>query len=192
MTQTQHRVYPGNTALVKHGIQTEQSDLRAHVCPVAGMVYVYPTKEGVAAINTGNHRQLKTRTGAIVTAVGYVVPPSAILRVAKVKLGYLLTQYPIAYTDSTTHKGKQAVNIVAELFRLGAFPLYLGAQETRSMELQISGTDILIDAKVKLKVQVKCDYNGGEPAKGERSTPSGYVTGNLYLQTEECNPLKQY
>lgn len=192
MAQAAHRVYPGNTTLVKHGITTEESDLRAHVCAVAGICYVYPTKEGVAAIQTGKHRELKTRTGDIVTAVGYAVPPSAIRRIVGVKLGVLLYRYPIAYTDSTTRKGKQAVNIVAELFRLGAFPLYLGAEETRRMDLQISGTDILIDASFKLKVQVKCDYSGGEPARGERSTPEGYVTGNLYLQTEECNPLKQY
>jgi hypothetical protein len=36
-----------NTKLVDYGIQTEESDLRAHVCVNARQVYVYPTKKGV-------------------------------------------------------------------------------------------------------------------------------------------------
>ena len=43
-------------------------------------------------------------------------------------------------------------------------------------------TDLLVTAS--LRIQVKCDYRGGPRELGG--------SGNLFLQTHECNPLRRH
>lgn len=175
----------GNTKLVSYGIHNEGSDIRAHVCVNARMVYVYPTSEGVRAIQQGSYRSVPVFTGRIQTATGYPVPPSRIHRCLPVNAKGFLDRYPIVFTDSTSEKGRKAVSVVLAMLRMGWFPFFVATEEVRDDMLQIEGTDIYVNAK--MKIQVKCDFEGGEPKrlgrKGER------VTGNLFLQVAECNPF---
>lgn len=171
----------GNTVLVEYGIQNEQSDLRAHVSVVTGMVYVFPTLAGQTAVATGRYRMVPVYTQGIVTARGYLVPPQAIegCRKAPIPQQY---KSSIRLTDGTSQKGDKAVVIVLQLLRVGMFPLIAQALPVHAKDLQVSGTDILF--AMSGRVQVKCDYAGGEIKYGG--------TGNLFLQFAECNPFKQY
>jgi hypothetical protein len=187
MTLTLDKPVTGNTKLVDYGIQNEGSDIRAHVCVNAKVVYVYPTSEGIAAIERGRYTPRPVYTGQIQTATGYAVPPSNINRCLPVNVKSLFVKYPINFSDSTSEKGRKAVQIVIDMLRIGYFPFFVAAEEVTDQNLQIEGTDIYVNAR--MKIQVKCDFEGGEPkrdgAKGER------VTGNLFLQTAECNPWRR-
>jgi len=55
-------------------------------------------------------------------------------------------------------------------------------QEINERMMQISGIDVTMQDN--MKIQVKMDYNGGDKRLGG--------TGNLYLQTAECNPYRRY
>lgn len=184
MTMTQEPQIVGNTKLVSYGIHNEGSDIRAHVCVNARVVYVYPTSDGLDVISAGTYKPLPVYTGNIQTATGYAVPPSNIKRCLPVGVKSLFAKHPIAFTDSTKVKGDKAVAIVLDMLKIGYFPFFVATEEVTDKMLQISGTDIYVNAK--MKIQVKCDYEGGEPkregVKGER------VTGNLFLQIAECNP----
>lgn len=171
----------GNTVLVEYGIQNEQSDLRAHVSVVTGLVYVFSTLAGQVAVATGGYRKVPVYTQGIVTAEGYLVPPQALTGCRK---AFIPQQYKdsIKATDSTSQKGDKAVAIVLHLLRVGMFPLIAQALPVHAKDLQVSGTDILF--AMQGRVQVKCDYAGGEIKYGG--------TGNLFLQFAECNPFKQY
>ena len=174
----------GNTKLVDYGIHNEGSDIRAHVCVVAKTVYVYPTIEGVSVVQSGTYQKRTVKTGAFVTAEGYLVPPSKIRRCLPVNVKSLFDKYAIDFTDTQSVKGKRAVDIVLHMLKIGYFPFFVATDEVKDEMLQIQGTDIYVNAK--MKIQVKCDFEGGEPKKpGERGDR---VTGNLFLQIAECNP----
>ena len=85
-------------------------------------------------------------------------------------------------SDSTSRKGDQAVAIIKEYLKRGGFPLMMDPAVIDELDMQIEGTDIIIDADIR--VQCKCDYSGGPQELGG--------TGNLFLQVEESNPWKQY
>jgi hypothetical protein len=48
--------------------------------------------------------------------------------------------------------------------------------------MQFEGLDIVVATRVR--IQVKLDFRGGERELGG--------TGNLFLQTAECNPTRSY
>jgi hypothetical protein len=179
----------GNIALVNYGIQTEQSDLRAHVCPNAKQVYVYPTLKGVEAINTNRYRKITaSQQGAnFVTAEGYLVPPSKIWGCISINAGWAMKKVgPVDYGMSTTAKGEWAVQVVQQLLKVGWFPLFGSPEIVENTEIQVKGIDVIVTSKVR--IQVKCDFDGGEPTS---EGPVGKrVTGNLFLQTAECNPFR--
>jgi hypothetical protein len=174
----------GNTQLVEYGIQNEKSDLRAHVCVVAGRVYTYATEDGQAAIATGAFRTRDVKTHNIVTARGYLVPPGRIKGCRWVDIPQVWRTHPalkIEHSDSTGVKGERAAQIVRGLLIQNKFPLFAGTADMVSDEvLQVQGIDI----SVTVRIQVKCDFRGGHRDAGG--------TGNLFLQTHECNPFKQY
>lgn len=173
----------GNTQLVNYGIQTEKSDLRAHVCVVAKALYVYPTESGVVCLNDPRYREVEVTTGAYVTARGRLVPPTAIADCMLVPIPTaLMERIKILRTDKTTVKGRKATEIVATLMRWGFFPTALIPQVVTATGLQYEGVDIV--ATANLRIQVKCDYDGGERESGG--------TGNLFLQTAECNPYRAH
>ena len=177
-----------NTKLVDYGIQTEESDLRAHVCVNARRVYVYPTTKGIEAIRTNKYRKLPASQpgAALVTAEGFIVPPSDIWGCIDISAGWAMDRAgAIRFDDTTSRKGEWAVNVVRHLLSNGWFPMWGTSEVIESLDIQVKGIDVIVTSKAR--IQVKCDYEGGAPPrpgrKGER------VTGNLFLQTAECNPF---
>ena len=80
-------------------------------------------------------------------------------------------------SDEPSEKGNKAVNIVTKMIDLRLIAIPVKVSEVLDKKMQIKGVDIL--ASALFKVQVKCDWRAGE-------------TGNLFLQTAEHNPYKQY
>ena len=180
----------GNTTLVDYGIQTEQSDLRAHVCVNARCVYVYPTKKGIEAIASGQYRKVPaSQPGAtFITAEGFLVPPMSIWGCMPINAQWAIDRVgPVAFSDSTTRKGEWAVKVVRKLLKFGRFPMWGNTEIIDDLDIQVQGIDLIVTSRAR--IQVKCDYEGGEPVRtgktGER------VTGNLFLQVSECNPFKR-
>lgn len=168
----------GNTVLVNYGIQTETSDIRAHVCPVVKLVYLYKTSSGLNAINSHQYKTGEAYTNGIVTGVGYLVPPSDIEGIISVGA----PDYWWSFFDrkqTTTKKGELAMRMVKKMILSGMIPLISSVMEITERDLQVSGADLLVRAD--FKIQVKCDFNGGDRTLGG--------TGNLFLQIMECNPF---
>lgn len=115
------------------------------------------------------------------TSMGFLVPPKDIARCVPIPAKAIIDLYKFSEGDNTSAKGEKAVLVVAKLLRYGWFPLPVDPQIIEDADMQITGTDINVHAK--FKIQVKCDYKGGEG--------SG-CTGNLFLQTAEINPFSRY
>jgi hypothetical protein len=172
-----------NKNLVAYGIQQDRSDLRAHVCFVAGVLYVYTTKAGQACVKQNVFPQCPVRTNNIITARGYLVPPGKITGCYRVDIpDELLAKHAISKRDTTTAKGRKAVAIVMDMLADALFPLPLNSSAIEDIKLQYEGLDVLIAANIR--IQVKCDYEGGEKHIGG--------TGNLFLQIAECNPFRRH
>jgi hypothetical protein len=172
-----------NTQLVRHGIQTELADLRFHVSVVTKSVYVFEPRNAIEAYQTGNYREAGAFTGAIQTAKGYLIPPGDIKGCRRVPIPetlFISTLFSI--NDSPSIKGKKAERVVNEMIRTGLISLVTDTVSIPDKEMQIGGSDIL--AVMAKEVQVKCDWRAGEREFGG--------SGNLYIQTEECNPLHQF
>lgn len=172
----------GNQLLVEYGIQTEQSDLRAHVCVQARCVYVYPTQSGLKALQSDVYplRDVHTWVAGkrVLTARGYLVPPSAIrgctpIPVPRWRVAAIFEDEP------TTRKGQKCLHVVRRLLEMGLVPLPASTRVIERVDLQVQGMDILV--ALNARIQVKCDYRGGAKELGG--------TGNLFLQVAECNPL---
>ena len=177
-----------NTKLVEYGIQTEESDLRAHVCVNARQVYVYPTQQGIAAIATGKFRKMPASQpgAAFVTAEGFLVPPNQIWGCIPINASWAMERLGlIAYSASTTAKGEWAVAVVRHLLSKGWFPMWGTSEVIEQLDIQIKGVDLIVTSKAR--IQVKCDYEGGAPWRAGRAGER--VTGNLFLQVAECNPF---
>lgn len=179
----------GNTKLVEYGIQNESSDLRIHVCVIVKKICVFPIEIGRLITQRAEVFKLRERpayTDGIVTARGFLCPwdlmpllewidiPDDIMR----KVAFESSPQ----RETTSSKGRKAVLIVTEMLKLHLIPISQSILEIDDADLQISGTDILVSTKVK--IQVKCDWNAGQKELGG--------TGNLYLQTFECNPYGQH
>lgn len=176
----------GNTVLKDYGIQSEKSDLRAHVCPLARSVYIFPTKDGIQSIDPTVHRLVPVRTGNIVTAKGYLVPPGSIQGCITVTLEEKTWQaVGLRENQTTSDKGRKASYLVKAMIEKGKFPVALIGTEIKNIDLQIEGVDIIVTVE-DTRIQVKCDFRGG----GIRGVNK--CTGNLFLQIEECNPYQQY
>lgn len=172
-----------NTTLLGYGIQTEASDYRAHVAYKAQRVYVFPTRNGLRAVETGSYAEKTAKTGSIETAKGYAVPISHIDGLSEVLIPLdIHQQFKIESYMPTGEKGRRATFIVASMMKQSLIPLPVIVDYTEDRALQISGTDIIVGAS--LHVQVKCDYYAGDRRYGG--------TGNLFLQVAECNPYRQY
>jgi hypothetical protein len=165
--------------LFEHGIHTENSDIRAHVSASDRAVYVFQTLEGVRAIER-YHPPLKDagQDGVIGrTAMGWLVRLQWIKDLRRLRFESWERWTVFATKLNTSEKGRLAVDCVIRLLALGRFPLWIDAAESDREEVQIKGTDILVFARKK--IQVKCDMRIG-------------VTGNLFLQKAERNPLRRF
>ena len=176
-----------NKQLVDYGIQTEDSDIRVHVCPRARRVYVYPTACGLAAIATGKYRAVKgyQKGFGFPTATGYPIPPFDIPRCSSITIrNCAWEEMAFQDEDTTTAKGEKAQRLTLGMLRAGLLPIPALGEEIDEKDIQIKGQDIIIRngaiTNKDIRIQVKCDYPGGEKELGG--------TGNLFLQVQECNP----
>jgi len=172
----------GNTQLIEYGIRTEQSDYRAHVCFKVKHVYLFETKRGVEVIDNNNYKVVGVWTKGIKTAEGHAVPLGD-LEHKSVKIPEELAGNDPGDTQdlyAKGRKGRAATDIVCGMLTKGIIPLPHIAKEVCEKDLQLSGCDIITISQ-ELRIQVKCDYKGGDKHLGG--------SGNLFLQTKECNPF---
>lgn len=175
----------GEAKLHNFGILSEESDYRVHICIVVGLAYLFPTKSGKDAVESGNYQRVPAKQPGVdgITAVGYLVPPTFVdlPGLAEIEIPEdLLTktrQYLSQFSGPawTRAKGRIAERIGQEMQKRGMFAPFL-LDSPVSLEDQLRG----IDARGPT-LQFKCDYTGGPEYLGG--------SGNLYLQTKERNPL---
>jgi|TARA_R110000824_G_C14859724_1_gene641039 hypothetical protein len=164
-------------SLREHGIQTEDSDIRCHVAPGTRNVFVFRTAAALHVMGDGPERTASQPGVSGVTGRGRVVPWDAIPGMRRIRWYSVEWWTWFARDQSTSEKGAHAVQVVQHLLGAGRFPLWCGdVDESKDATIQIAGTDIVVAGR--WRIQVKCDYDAG---------PGG--TGNLFLQTAECNPL---
>ena len=166
--------------LFSYGIQNCQSDYVAHVGFCVGSVYVFPTANGKAAVESGLYQGRPASQPGVdgTTAWGYKVPWEEIEECRE----FIISPDILAAVDckpyeSTTVKGKKAERVVNEMLARGLLSLNLSASTVTDEFTQIQGIDAVVPSAT---MQVKCDYNCGTRERGG--------TGNLYLQTHERNP----
>jgi hypothetical protein len=171
--------------MVEYGIQNEQSDIRAHVSVVNQGIYVFQTKDALAAIKDGRFDRIVKNSQPGVdydTCEGWIMPITAFgdLRFVHSQCFPWKQYFSCEQTMTTTEKGKSAVLCVCAAMWAGRFPFWIKGKEENNKEVQIQGIDIIVNAQNR--IQVKCDWRSG--------SPNG--TGNIYLQKAECNPLKNF
>jgi hypothetical protein len=190
----------GNTQLVDHGIQNEKSDLRAHVGVEAGIVYVFSTAKAQEIIESGKYKLRHVRSKVngqhIYTATGYAVPVTH-MNPMEIYAKDIIEQAHFADKgyESSADKGRKAQWTVEQLLKLGKFPLPTTPLIVSDVELQRSGFDLIV--KGQWVIEVKCDWRAGQfnPLYHDTSNSdilNRILTGNLFLQIAECNPLKQH
>lgn len=176
----------GNTKLVDHGIQTDESDIRIHIGVYSKCAYIFKTRKGYEAIDPSRHRPVPVYTQGIETAQGYLIKPEEIQGCSIVPIpDKLFTASRIcSYPEKgyQGQKGQAATFITAEMLKMGLIAINLQIIEVNDKTMQIRGEDIHI--KTDVTIQVKCDYRAG--AGHQR------CTGNLFLQIKECNPFRIY
>jgi hypothetical protein len=171
-----------SNGLFAHGIQNEDSDIRAHVGVRARTVFVFRTEEARRLVEGRDQASGRFAGQSGVngpTAFGFPVALSEFHDLRRIE--YPGCCFWAGWTNDldTSRKGRRAVYVVTSLLSQGRFPLWIACAESKDRAVQIAGTDIVVCCKQR--IQVKCDYNAGD-APG--------CTGNIYLQTAERNPLK--
>jgi hypothetical protein len=167
--------------LFEYGIQTEKSDVRAHVSVVNRTIYAFRTAAGLAAVKKYNP-PIKTATQPGVegvTAEGWILKVSQIPGLRSVCGDKWKHWSEFDENMTTTQKGALAVRCVCDCMAAGKFPFWIIATEEERASIQVKGTDIVVFCKTF--VQVKCDWRSGPPPG----------TGNLFLQKAERNPLRR-
>lgn len=185
----------GNTKLIEHGIQTEKSDLRAHVGVLAGIVYVFSSKRALRLINNGPYKSIPVLSNIngqkIQTATGYVVPvhhlnPRQVEATSVIKSANFID----GGYESSADKGRKAQWVVEQLLKNGDFPLPVVPSIVHDVEMQRDGFDLVI--RGRWRIEVKCDWRAGmynPDIHGQDKQPFLQLTGNVFLQIAECNPL---
>lgn len=165
-----------------YGITEEQSDIRAHVSLPGRRAIIYRTADMVALVSARQYREA-TATQPNVdyeTAKGWLVPLDDIQPQCVLKS----TVFPWAKWNHDAmdcgQKGDMAVLCVRSAIISNKFPLWVCGHVTEDKELDIRGTDIIVVAR--RRIQVKYDAPSYPKEEGG--------SGNLFIQTHECNPLK--
>ena len=181
----------GETKLIDYGIHNEQSHIRAHVCPKARRIYVYPTQRGVEAILTGEFIKVNGFQDGVSdpTSEGFLVPPFSIRECISICVNNNVWDYfDFSDADDTTVKGNKAEKMIFGMIKRGLFPIPALCEIVNDKDIQISGGDIFIKPnairKNEIIIQVKCDFPGGERSLGG--------SGNLFIQIAESNPLHKH
>jgi len=168
--------------LHEYGIADEQSDIRAHVSLPGRRVTVYSTDDMVTLTDSNDYRSATaTQPGVdFDTAKGVLVP------IADIHPRYVLLSDSFPW-DKWIHgemgckaKGDFAVLCVRAAIVANRFPLWVCGVVTEDREIDIQGTDIVVAAS--RRIQVKYDAPSYPRENGG--------SGNLFIQTHECNPLK--
>jgi len=169
-------------SLHKYGIEEEQSDIRAHVSLPGRRVTIYRTADMVKLVTNGSYREgTATQPGVgHTTGKGWLVP------FGDIQPRYVLKSeaFPWGKWDHTKmdcgQKGDMAVVCVKAAILANKFPLWVCGHVNGDKELDILGTDIIVCAR--RHIQVKYDHLAYPRLEGG--------SGNLFVQTHECNPLK--
>ena len=166
--------------LREYGIHTEESDVRAHVSVVNRTIYVFRTEFALAAFNSGQFREKDAFQPGFEqrTARGVLVPPDAIDDMRRLQFATWPYWDRVDKEMSTSRKGKAAMKCVTDAMQGAIFPFWVKATGSTSRDIEIRGIDIIVS--MNTRVQVKCDYAGGDKPLG---------TGFLFLQKAEINPL---
>lgn len=174
-----------------HGILTEQSDWRAHVCPLGRTnqraIWFFPTKSGKQAALDNRHKW-KTAGQAGVkgpTGLGPRVPPEEIEgAIACHPPGWIWWLEPWAW--NMKDRGGAAERTVRQVLESGYVPTALPFCLPQAEDLKVRHTPRSFDWDFELRrgrgvirLQVKADL------------PS-IKFGGLYLQVDERNPLKRF
>jgi hypothetical protein len=169
--------------LFEYGIHNEASNIRAHVAPLACCVFVFPTICGVRAMK-GKQKKFAYQPGVdYPTAEGALVKPREIANLRTIKIHPSRLE-GFSEDLTTSEKGDKAVEIVQAMLKHGKFPLWFEGEFVKDVDVQTTGTDVIVQGK--WKIEVKCDYR----ASTERGEPNKLCTGNLFLQTAERNPFR--
>lgn len=179
----------GNTKLVKYGIEEENTDYRIHVCGLTNICYVFETKKMIdyLKITKQKLREIEVKTYGVVTAKGYLVSIADFLNLGIGK-EYFLPSYiwkSIGSNECEKNKGIWAVGIAKRAIEHNVIFFKYIVKEESNVVKQIQGQDLLI-VNNEIKAQVKCDYRACLKAN------NSFGTGNLFIQTWECNPTKQF
>lgn len=172
------------TPLYEYGIFNEKSHFRAHVAPIAKTVFVFRTNEMIDYLNQNECIEKPAYQKGVnqCTARGRLVPHN--INIVRPIYWHSHDWWKsFDNNDSTTVKGEKAVSVVTALMSAGRFPFWVIPKEIQDVQIDISGTDIIVTGS--WKTQVKCDFTAGP-----KTTPG--CTGNLYIQTHEVNPLRMY
>ncbi len=175
-----------NAELVEYGINEEESDIRAHVSILGKQVIVFKTQEVRGLISEHKYRTSQaTQPGVngLITAEGLLVPISDITG------RYVLRSADCPWPDNEAYqnmtlvqKGDWAVKVVRASIVHNKFPLWVAGVEVIDKEIDIRGMDIIISAR--RRIQVKHDWGAYDRKHGG--------TGNVFIQTKECNPRRLY
>lgn len=198
--QANHRYAPGDiidyegVKLRFYGFQTDTVAWRCHVCPRAGRVYLFrPTSIANAIARSGAKRKPGYQVVGDekrVTALGFLVEPSAFEEIITVDIEDMLPKYNFDPRRGQAALGREAEKLVAELLAEGRVSLPVDGWKTKFVtdkREQYTGADLIAEPAQPLRIQVKCDEPGGEkrvvPFPGQRN-----ALGTLYLQYAERNP----
>ncbi|KKL88964.1 hypothetical protein LCGC14_1919450 [marine sediment metagenome] len=182
----------GNTELLQYGIYEEEVDLRIHIAYKVKKIYIYEREEAIKILQHHPTRSSyqEVNGAKTETARGHIVPVEiglfGIQGLIDINIRKsILEKNWCEQTDDESIKGERAVNIVREMLEKGVIQLYLPeqfkvrAKHEGDLDMQLKGKDIILIPE-QPSIQVKCDYMAGSRALGG--------TGNLYIQTHECNP----
>ena len=170
--------------LVNHGIREEISDIRAHVCVRAQVLYVFETKQLRELVASGRYRKTFAETDGVVTSEGFVIPVASIPGIRTFAIPEsILQQVAFTEADDTSKKGQKAQSIVEAFIQKGWFPFTADTIMIEDIQSQRDGVDLMV--RLSARIQVKCDWNGGGP--GQRG-----CTGNVYIEVAEANPHRRY
>jgi hypothetical protein len=174
----------GEMNLIEHGILQDESDYRIHVGFVVGAVYVFPTANGKTAVHSGKYRIVNAFQPGCPspTSQGVVVPWQELAECKEVLIPPGMIQAAnCRRSDHTSTKGYWATVIVSLMQTCGMIPIEMSPVIVNDKALQIRGVDLQMKP---ISIQIKCDFCCG--SRDRRGT------GNIYLETHERNPFKNY
>ena len=121
--------------------------------------------------------RLVTLRGDTVTSRGKLIPWRRLVFDEDVRIipdDILILRKPTSEYDGESAKGKAAENVIVDMLSQTAL---MSLDRVDDLRRQHAGLDLVING---IPWQVKCDWKCGHCELGG--------TGNLYIETHECNP----